>query len=174
MRTCIDRSRLHASSALRLPCERGYLGDISSLVHRLIETIERSAAISLPCPKVVKHQLFAHIVGDMQRPGRNEQCDCGSGRKYKHCCLTLDETRPGRIGIVRSSTSLREKNLALLAATADIFRLNLPWEKVKSGMSDARIREFYQFVAALSHRHGLQSVVANPGYVSACSLSGGV
>ncbi len=85
----------------------------------------------------------------MQRPGRNEQCDCGSGRKYKHCCLTLDETRRGRIGIVRSSTSLREKNLALLAATADIFRLNLPWEKVKSGMSDARIREFYQFVAGL-------------------------
>ena len=54
-----------------------------------------------------------------------------------------------RIGIVRSSTSLREKNLALLAATADIFRLHLPWDKVKSGMSDARIREFYQFIAGL-------------------------
>ena len=20
-------------------------------------------------------------------PGRNDQCPCGSGRKYKHCCL---------------------------------------------------------------------------------------
>jgi hypothetical protein len=25
------------------------------------------------------------------RPGRNEPCHCGSGRKYKHCCLEKDE-----------------------------------------------------------------------------------
>ncbi|HSL21788.1 MAG TPA: SEC-C metal-binding domain-containing protein [Vicinamibacterales bacterium] len=25
------------------------------------------------------------------RPGRNEPCHCGSGRKYKHCCLAKDE-----------------------------------------------------------------------------------
>ncbi len=25
------------------------------------------------------------------RPGRNEPCHCGSGRKYKHCCLPKDE-----------------------------------------------------------------------------------
>lgn len=25
------------------------------------------------------------------RPGRNEPCPCGSGRKYKHCCLAKDE-----------------------------------------------------------------------------------
>jgi hypothetical protein len=24
-------------------------------------------------------------------PGRNEPCHCGSGRKYKHCCLAKDE-----------------------------------------------------------------------------------
>jgi len=24
------------------------------------------------------------------RPGRNELCHCGSGRKYKHCCLEKD------------------------------------------------------------------------------------
>ncbi len=26
-----------------------------------------------------------------KRPGRNEPCHCGSGRKYKHCCLEKDE-----------------------------------------------------------------------------------
>lgn len=26
-----------------------------------------------------------------KRPGRNESCHCGSGKKYKHCCLTRDE-----------------------------------------------------------------------------------
>jgi len=25
------------------------------------------------------------------RPGRNEPCHCGSGRKYKHCCLEKDD-----------------------------------------------------------------------------------
>ena len=26
-----------------------------------------------------------------QRPGRNEPCPCGSGKKYKQCCLAKDE-----------------------------------------------------------------------------------
>ena len=25
------------------------------------------------------------------RPGRNEPCSCGSGRKYKQCCLPKDD-----------------------------------------------------------------------------------
>lgn len=27
----------------------------------------------------------------VKRPGRNEPCHCGSGKKYKHCCLLEDE-----------------------------------------------------------------------------------
>ncbi|MEW5981802.1 MAG: SEC-C metal-binding domain-containing protein [Acidobacteriota bacterium] len=27
------------------------------------------------------------------RPGRNQPCHCGSGRKYKHCCLQKDEAQ---------------------------------------------------------------------------------
>ena len=27
------------------------------------------------------------------RPGRNEPCHCGSGRKYKQCCLEKDDAR---------------------------------------------------------------------------------
>ncbi|MCU0241195.1 MAG: SEC-C domain-containing protein [Vicinamibacteria bacterium] len=26
-----------------------------------------------------------------QQPGRNEPCPCGSGQKYKRCCLEKDE-----------------------------------------------------------------------------------
>ena len=29
-------------------------------------------------------------VTTIARPGRNELCHCGSGRKYKHCCLEKD------------------------------------------------------------------------------------
>ena len=28
----------------------------------------------------------------MAKPGRNERCPCGSGKKYKACCLTKEET----------------------------------------------------------------------------------
>jgi tetratricopeptide (TPR) repeat protein len=27
----------------------------------------------------------------MAKPGRNDRCPCGSGKKYKHCCLARDE-----------------------------------------------------------------------------------
>ncbi|MBI4521769.1 MAG: SEC-C domain-containing protein [Gemmatimonadetes bacterium] len=27
------------------------------------------------------------------RPGRNQPCHCGSGRKYKQCCLEKDDAR---------------------------------------------------------------------------------
>ena len=30
------------------------------------------------------------------RPGRNEPCHCGSGKKYKHCCLAKDEAKAAK------------------------------------------------------------------------------
>jgi hypothetical protein len=44
---------------------------------------------------------------------------------------------------------LRGKNLALIEATVEIFGLDRGWEKVKAGMTDARISEFYRFAATL-------------------------
>jgi len=81
--------------------------------------------------------------------GRNDPCTCGSDRKYKKCCETLDKNRAERLTAALSSKTLHEKNVALLGAMADIFDINRPWEKVKDGMSDARIREFYTFIADL-------------------------
>jgi hypothetical protein len=82
-------------------------------------------------------------------PGRNEQCHCGLPNKYKHCCLPLEQGRERRGEWIRASQSLKERNLTLIAATSDIFGLNQPWDVVKAKMSDARIREFYQFIAGL-------------------------
>jgi hypothetical protein len=28
-----------------------------------------------------------------KKPGRNDPCHCGSGKKYKQCCLAKDETK---------------------------------------------------------------------------------
>jgi len=42
------------------------------------------------------------------RPGRNEPCHCGSGRKYKVCCLRKDEA---------ADAAARAKAAALAAET---------------------------------------------------------
>jgi SEC-C motif len=86
---------------------------------------------------------------DTGTPGRNDPCHCGEQKKYKHCCLSLDQQRASRADLMRSAQTLRDKNMAVLVAASEIFGLNRPWEKVKEGFTDARIREFYRFVAGL-------------------------
>jgi hypothetical protein len=81
--------------------------------------------------------------------GRNDLCPCGSQKKYKYCCLPLDEKRAWRVGLTRSAETLRQKNIALIAAVSDIFGLNRAWDQVKKSFTDARIREFYRFAADL-------------------------
>jgi hypothetical protein len=81
--------------------------------------------------------------------GRNDPCPCGGNKKYKYCCLPLDQSRPQRQALVRSAATLRAKNIALIDAVYGIFDLGRPWEKVKASISNAQIREFYEFVAAL-------------------------
>jgi hypothetical protein len=44
------------------------------------------------------------------RPGRNEPCHCGSGRKYKHCCLEKDNKK--------ASAAMRKAAAATAAAEA--------------------------------------------------------
>ena len=69
----------------------------------------------------------------MAKPGRNDPCPCGSGKKYKRCCLTRDEAaereqlakaqaaRDERTVEKRQSLrEVREAMLAKLAGTEDL------------------------------------------------------
>jgi hypothetical protein len=47
--------------------------------------------------------------------GRNEPCPCGSGRKYKQCCLDKDETKARQ---TRAKTAEKEAKAAEKAARA--------------------------------------------------------
>jgi SEC-C motif len=85
----------------------------------------------------------------MAQIGRNDLCICGSRKKYKHCCLPLEQGRPQRQASVSSASTLQQKNLALIEATYGIFDLERSWDEVKSSISGAQIREFYEFIAAL-------------------------
>ena len=39
-----------------------------------------------------------------KRPRRNEPCPCGSGKKYKKCCIDKDEKK------LRSRLSINQRN----------------------------------------------------------------
>ncbi|MBT4087249.1 MAG: hypothetical protein HOE30_02025 [Deltaproteobacteria bacterium] len=41
-----------------------------------------------PEPQKVAKQMPAR---KKREPGRNEPCHCGSGKKYKNCCLKKDQ-----------------------------------------------------------------------------------
>lgn len=51
------------------------------------------------------------------RPGRNDPCACGSGRKYKRRCLATDEERMHAESIRRRSAALNRAN-AVTSVTA--------------------------------------------------------
>ena len=41
------------------------------------------------------------------RPGRNEPCHCGSGRKYKQCCLPKDEAKAAKARAKAAAESVK-------------------------------------------------------------------
>lgn len=51
----------------------------------------------------------------LNKLGRNDECHCGSGNKYKRCCLSSDATRPqnahqlNKIAQIKSASRLRNR-----------------------------------------------------------------
>jgi hypothetical protein len=67
------------------------------------------------------------------RPGRNEPCDCGSGRKYKQCCLAKDEAAAAK---ARAEAAANAEPVAAEAAPAaphpPKHRTHQPWKATSS------------------------------------------
>jgi len=81
--------------------------------------------------------------------GRNDPCPCGSGRKYKKCCLNKQPSSSP--SSVLANRSIRERNLILLSAIWDIFGFSKgkSWNDVRREMSNDQIRELYRVVGWL-------------------------
>src|SRR6266849_5350190 len=72
-----------------------------------------------------------------REPGRNDQCPCGSGRKYKHCCLKANDASDfawrqvraaeGRLVPELLHLALKEFGAPFIAAALEEFFL---WEGV--------------------------------------------
>lgn len=42
-------------------------------------------------------------VSTVQKVGHNEPCPCGSSKKFKRCCKTVDNIRPPEIEVIRAT-----------------------------------------------------------------------
>jgi hypothetical protein len=64
------------------------------------------------------------------RPGRNEPCHCGSGRKYKHCCLDKDErlAAAARVKAASEATAASPETAAPPPPRAPKHQTHQPWK----------------------------------------------
>ncbi|PYR24756.1 MAG: hypothetical protein DMF92_21940 [Acidobacteria bacterium] len=68
------------------------------------------------------------------RPGRNQPCHCGSGRKYKHCCLEKDDARAtAERAKAAAAAAARSSEAATPApARAPKHQTDQPWKATPS------------------------------------------
>jgi hypothetical protein len=76
---------------------------------------------------------------NIARPGRNEPCRCGSGRKYKHCCLEKDDAKAAAARAKAASAEavptppVDEASTASAAPRAPKPKTDQPWKVGSSG-----------------------------------------
>lgn len=68
------------------------------------------------------------------RPGRNDPCGCGSGRKYKQCCLASDDARASAARADEASKDAGQSASELPAATPrpQKHQTHQPWKGATS------------------------------------------
>ena len=78
---------------------------------------------------------------------RNDNCGCGSGKKYKKCCLNIPKDKRTSWSVL----SIRERNLALCNAIRNILGIDKgkTWDDIRQGISDSQISEIYSFYVLL-------------------------
>jgi len=64
------------------------------------------------------------------RPGRNEFCRCGSGRKYKHCCLAKDDKQAAaaRATSLADAPAQSSEDVTSISKPAPRPRTDQPWK----------------------------------------------
>lgn len=82
---------------------------------------------------------------DESKLGRNDNCGCGSNRKYKHCCKDL----PKELRTSWTELSIRERNLAFCRAIKGILGLDAgkTWLDVRREITADQIARIYGFYA---------------------------
>lgn len=84
---------------------------------------------------------------DEKKLKRNDDCGCGSGKKYKKCCLSLEPEK-------RTSwthLSIRERNLIFCNAIKNVLGLESgkTWDDVRKNISGEQIKKIYEIYGSL-------------------------
>src|SRR5437868_4524262 len=58
-------------------------------------------------------------LGERVKPGRNDPCPCGSGLKFKRCCLNVAETKQPHSAQLENHPALRLQRMPANTASAD-------------------------------------------------------
>jgi hypothetical protein len=66
------------------------------------------------------------------RPGRNDPCHCGSGRKYKQCCLQKDEAAARDARAKAADEAPAPAVPAAAHATPPKHQTHQPWKKANT------------------------------------------
>ncbi len=81
------------------------------------------------------------------KPGANDLCSCGSGKKYKKCCRNKpDSERP-----TSRQFSIRERNIFLFNAVTDILGLSKgkTWQDVQRELSNEQVERIHSVYGSL-------------------------
>ncbi|MGT2549632.1 DUF4238 domain-containing protein [Acinetobacter geminorum] len=79
--------------------------------------------------------------------GRNDLCGCGSGKKYKICCLRT----PIELRTTWGVASIRERNLAFCKFIRDVLGIDKgkTWKQIRQELSNKQITDIYKFYSIL-------------------------
>ncbi len=82
-----------------------------------------------------------------EKLGRNDPCGCGSGKKFKKCCMNKSEDERPTWEVL----SIRERNLTLYNGVNDILGLNKgkTWDDVRRELSNDQVKEIHELYGFL-------------------------
>ncbi|MGH9159979.1 MAG: SEC-C metal-binding domain-containing protein [Vicinamibacteraceae bacterium] len=74
------------------------------------------------------------------RPGRNAPCRCGSGRKYKQCCLDSDEAEDRAVRARAAEEAPPTTDAASVPRRPPKPQIEQPWKKTSTRSFFQRVR----------------------------------
>ncbi|WP_139852003.1 DUF4238 domain-containing protein [Acinetobacter pullicarnis] len=94
-----------------------------------------------------KQNDYLNKLVDETKLGRNDLCGCGSGKKYKTCCLRT----PIELRTTWNVASIRERNLAFCRCIRDILGIDngKTWKDIRRELSNSQIIDIYKYYSIL-------------------------
>jgi len=97
--------------------------------------------------RTIPENKYLKKTNNENKIGANDPCGCGSGKKYKKCCINKKEEDRTSWNVL----SIRERNLTLYNGVQDILGFNKgkDWDDVRRELSDEQIVKIHKLYGFL-------------------------